>query len=330
MKLRALAMVLIPSVMLAAGPAPVTAGTPPPVPDPLDKIVQSYQEHVKKDLSKSYNQYQNVTQPRPELPALALPEETLERLLEVEFLGAVPSAWLKVLNAKGESEQARGQADGVDKPSPDEYRAWEGPNAQVEPSGHPVRGPDEWAAGITAEPDAYKPPFEELAKLQKKGAKVDESYAKAGKAVETAMQARVRASMSKHLKALKATLNPILTKVMPGSPADAPWKSLKSPGVDTAAQRYLAERYFKGKWAAGKAGPKNTMDPGDTAASKQKASLSTGDGDKNSEGSTGDGTAAGGTGDGGTGTGSASPGMPPGPHGTGTGKGTGSGTGPGF
>lgn len=322
--LRAAALVLLPSMVLAAAPAPI--------PDPLDKTIQSYQEHTRKDLSKAYNHYEAVTQPRPELPALAMPEETLERLLEVEFLGALPSAWLKTLNAKGDAAQGQGQADGVDKPSPDEYKAWEGANAQVEPSGRPIRGPEEWAGGVQGEPDQYKPPFDDLSKLQKAGAKPDENYAKAGKAIEAAMASRIKAAMAKNLKSLKSALNPPLTKVMATAPAEAPWKALKSPGIDNAAQRYLAERYFKGKWAAGKSGPKNTMDAGDTAASKQKAALSTGDGDKNSEGSTGDGSKpqGGGTGDGGTGSGSASPGEAPGPHGTGTGKGSGSGTGPGF
>ena len=322
MMLRAFALALIPSVVLAAAPAPA--------PDPLDKTIQGYQEHVKRDLSRAYNHYESVTQPRPELPALAQPEEKLERLLEVEYLGALPTAWIKTLNAKGDAAQSQGQADGVDKASPEEFKAWEGANAQVEPSGHPVRGPDEWAGSVQAEPDSYKPPFEDLAKLQKVGMKPDEKYAAAAKAIETTMAARIHSAMGKHLKALKAALNPPLAKVIATAPADEPWKALKSPGIDAAAQRYLAERYFKGKWAAGKSGPKNTSDAHDTAASKQKAALSTGDGDKNSEGSTGDGSKpVGGTGDGGTGNGSASPGATPGPNGTGTGKGSGAGTGSG-
>ena len=322
--LQAVAFALIPSVVLAASPAPA--------PDPLDKTIQSYQEHIKKDLSKAYNHYEAVTQPRPELPSLARPDETLERLVEYEYLGALPHAWIKTLNAKGESAQAQGQADGTEKPSPDDFKGWEATYAAVEPTGNAIKPPEEWAGAITAEPDSFKPAFEDLAKLQKKGPALDlEAYAKVAKPIEAQMQSKVHAAVAKALKALKAALNAPLQKVMASAYPATPWKSLKSPSLDAAANRYLAERYYKGRWTAGKSGPKNTNSTEDTAASKQKAQLTgTGNGDKNTEGSTGDGVAKGAPGEGGTGNGSASPGAAPSGTGTGNGKGSGSGTGPGF
>ena len=320
---RALVLMVFPSLVLAAA-SPSPSASPAAAPDPMEPFVNAYQQNIRKDLGRAYTSYEAVTQPRPELPPLARPEESLERLSDIEFLGALPTAWVKTLNAKGDAAQQQGQADGVDKPAPDEYKQWEGSYSALEPSGRGVREPDQWAGGVAGEPDQYRPAFTELEKQQKKGQSIDQAkYATAAKQIEAEMASKVKAAASRALKQLKSALNPPLAKVMATADPSTPWTSLKSALFDTAAKQYLAERYSKGRWAAGAKGPKNTMGTEETEASKQKSSI--GGGEKNSEGSTGDGTvvkppSGEGTGTG-TGSGSAAPGEPPPGGGTGTGNG---------
>lgn len=317
-------------LLLAALPGlALAAASVAPTKDPLDKPLTKYHEQIKAAVARQYSKYEKVTQPRPELKALAKPEESLERLVEVELLGALPAGWLKTLNAKGAEAEQRGQHDGVDKAVPDEFKAYESNYVGNEPSGAPIRTGEEWGKGEVADPESFKAPYEELEKMQKKkkgGPVKGEAYDKAVRATESAFKHRVRGSVAKCLKTLAAAIQPAVKGAKPGPVA--PWHSLNSPGIDKAAERYLAERYFKGKWLAGKSGPKNTSGKDETEISRQKETLSTAT-DKNAEGSTGNGESTKPPSD--KGTGSAKPSAAPGTTGTGGGEvKTGSGTGPGY
>jgi hypothetical protein len=211
---------------------------------------------------------------------------------------------------------------------PEEYRSWESAYVGEEPTGNPIRTADEWGKGVPpGEPEAIKAPYDELERLQKKGANAKpDVYGKLAKSTETAFKQRIRGSVAKCLKTLQKAIEPAVAAAKPSG--DTPWKALNSPGINKAADHYIAERYFKGKWLAGKSGPKNTSGTADTEIAKQKDSLSTNT-DKNAEGSTGDGKVVKPPSE--KGTGSAKPDAPPGTTGTGGGAvKTGSGTGPGY
>jgi hypothetical protein len=295
--------------------------------DPLEKPINKYQEQIKGSVARQYAKYEKVTQPRPEVPPLARPEERLDRLTDIELLGALPSDWIKTLNTKGDEAQQKGTQDGPDKPVPDEFKDHESRYVGEEPSGNALRSAEEWAKGAAeGDPDAVKPPYDELARLQKKGGDVKaDAYQKVAKATESQFKARVRGSVAKALKALKGAVQPLAAKAAKPDPSQ-PWAALSSPSIDKAAKLYIAERYFKGKWVAGKSGPKNTSGTEATEISKQKDTVA-GAGEKNTEGSSGTGEVKGPPSDKGTGT---SKETKPGPTGTGGSETkTGSGTGPG-
>lgn len=316
-----LLLALVPGLAFAAGKDSKS--------DPLEKPVNKYKEQLRGSVARQYGKYEKVTQPRPELPALAKPDERLDRLVDAELLGALPADWVKALNAKGEAAQQKGQQDGVDKPSPDELKEFESSYVGEEPTGNPVRTAEEWAKGAPqGDPDAIKPPYDELARLQRKGVDTkQEAYQKLARTTESQFKARVRGSVAKALKTLQSALKPAVEKA--GKPASAdPWTALRSASIDKAAQRYVAERYFKGKWLAGKTGAKNTSGNEPTEISKQKDTVAAST-EKNTEGSSGTGEVKGPPSD--KGTGASKDKAKPGPSGTGGGETKqGSGTGPGY
>lgn len=298
--------------LLAQSPAPSASPAGPA--DPLAEALEKFSGEIQAQLGPLYDMYERAGRAPDGSPIVAPPEDLLRRIADLGALGGLPTPWLKKLNEQAEGEQGRGLLDKDRSDVPDEYKDFELQHAAVEPWGTPVRGIEDLQAGRVPIPSkgGKKPTAaDQLKKMaalapRRSDPKVDEEWNTRARNSEVLFKDEVRAKQIKALERLKKDFAPLMAKVAKTIPGDSktPWTFLKSPGIDLRVRHYLAERYYKGRWAANKG---------------SGASQGTGDGATATEGS-GKGTPSLGDTPGATGTGQGKKGQTGG-AGTGTGHG---------
>ncbi|MBI4860178.1 MAG: hypothetical protein HY815_07920 [Candidatus Riflebacteria bacterium] len=311
-------VLLVPVLALAAGPSPS-----PAIVDPLAAPLDTFVKTLRKELGPAYRAYESAIQPAKNLPTLAPPEVSLERMLEVDALSALPESWVKTLNALGDRARSRGEAEAANPEIPAEYRPFEASYAAEEPAAAPLKRAEELATGLpSGAPADLKALVDGMRKLapEIKNPKKLEEYGRLAKQVEQTLKHRCRAALVGALAPLKSSVQALAGPAQKVDPS-SPWTSLGSQELDRRAVRWLAECYFKGRWKGAAGGPKST-------GSGTSPAVVTGQGT-----GAGNATAPGGTGTGagegvnppsstGTGSGTASPDAAKGPPGSGTGDGS--------
>lgn len=234
---------------------PALAQEPPasPAADPLATPLDTYKTAVESKLASAYRSYIENRTAEGDDHALKEPTQPIERYSEIHALRAFPKEWVKVLNDEGDRLF---NLAATEEPPPESVKKYEQEHMHQEPSGEPLAAfeqappiPEGW----DQQPD-YMPPFADLAPLreQRKTPEGLAKYKEKAAEVEQKLTTRAETAAMAALGDLKTAIDAHRGTLSGEPDAATPWKSLGSPRVDTLADRFLAERYYKGKYAANK------------------------------------------------------------------------------